>query len=1002
MSIGLYAGQPGVTPNTSATVTHVCSGSIPLGGNSSTKQMGSNTGDGCAPTQLLVSKPNAIALDAYGQFYISDGGNYTANVDTSDSATYTKPTLSNSYTGVTPGPGYSGQLRVLYNGNNPALGTALVASYGGSILTSPVTTNLIYNVIGGGEFTAISNNGAIGYTTIFSSAAVAVDAPGNIFEEGSGYVRMSYVAGTQQSSFLAAGGASAAPAGVTAAKNGYSYVLINSNTPGTGYFGDGGYALLSQFSSPKGIVVDASGNLFVADSSNNVVREINISGASTDAMGNVTQLGYVTGVVGGAGTGCQEATLSTGSYTACTAVESGDGGAARYANLTKPYDLAFDSYGNLYIADYGTTDGRIRVVYIGSQPPEGYYATNTSSCTGLASTATSGTLATCKDIYTYVGGGNSTTTGAATSIKLSSAAGIGFDASNNLFIADAVANQIWEVMASTQNAMIVAGGGSSATEAACSTDGYGDGCVGTSAALSTPTGHIAVDANGYVYFGDSGNNAVRILKPYVQGSTPQNITFPAPTSPVAYGAASIGLGATASSGLPVSYTVTGPARVNGSTLTFTGTGTVVITAAQAGNAVYVMAATVQQSIVVNTATLTVSVSGSPSRIFGTANPVFGYTITGFVSPDTQAGTITGSPEITTTAVPKSPAGSYPVIISLGTLASSSANNYAIALSTTRTLSVTGGAAQSLAFLPLANYVNNGNTIQLVASTTSGLPATFSIASGSASLSGNTLYLSGNGAVSITASQPGNASFAAATPVTQAFNAQATTFAVFDSTFYNPGKPSTTQYGLIPGNVVYESLIWPNGSTQADEAILPTRASFDKLMANYTNAGPIVLDVETLGLTSAADETVLATLAQWAEADHPGHRVGYYGYNTLDNVPSKYNQYASELAGVVTAMFPSLYTYDTTSGTPTDQTWLAEAQAEISAAQTLAPTLPVYIYISPQYHTTGTYMPTAMWSSELQTALTYANGIVIWSSSSYAWDDTTLWWEATQTFMESLQ
>jgi len=991
LSIGAYAGQPGITPNTSATVTHVCSGSIPLGGNTTTKELGSNNGDGCAPGQLLVAKPNAVNIDAFGQIYISDGGNFTSNTDTGDSATYTTPTAANSNIGVTPGPGYTGELRVIYNGTNAALGTALIASYANTaLLTSPVPTGVAYNVIGGGEYTASTQAGAIGYTTIFASAAVAVDAPGNIYEEASGYVRMTYVAGTQQSNFLAAGGSAAGPAGTTAAKSGFSYDLVGDTN---GYSGDGGYVLSSRFDGPKGLALDASGNLYVADVGNNVVREINIAGATTDALGNTSALGYVTGVVGGAGTGCVLGTIGS-----CTAVESGDGGPARSANLNKPYDLAFDSYGNLYIAEEAS-GGHVRVVFLGSQPPAGFYATAGTSCTGTASTATTGTLATCKDIYTYAGGGSSTTGGAATSIKFSLAAGLGIDASNNLYIADQTTNEIWKVTASTQNAAIVAGGGSSTTSSACSTDGYGDGCVATNAVLSAPTGHIAVDTNGYVYFGDSGNNVVRILKPYTQGTTAQTISFPAPTSPVAYGAASITLSATASSGLAVSFSITGPATLSGTTLTFTGTGNVVITASQSGNAIYAAASSVQQTIVVNTATLTVGVSGTPSRIFGTANPAFTYAITGFISPDTQANSVTGAPILSTAAVPKSPAGSYPITVAQGTLADSSANNYAFA-TVNGSLTVTGSAAQSIIFPALANYPNNDTSVQLSAYATSGLPITYTVNSGPATVSGSTLYVTGTGAVSITASQPGNASFAAATAVAQSFTAQPTNFVVYDNMFYI-GKPNTAQYGLIPSNVVYESKIWPdsNGTTQADEETLPSRSSFDTLMANYNNAGPIVLDVELLGLTSQADETILATLASWAEADHPGHLVGFYGYNTLDSVPSQYQYLAVELGSQVTAMFPELYTQTTSQSS-----WTTLAGQRIAAARVIAPGKPVYPYIWAQYDGTtmsGDFLTASAWTYELQTAYSLADGVVMWSPSENTWDDTTGWWEATQTFMQTL-
>jgi sugar lactone lactonase YvrE len=81
---------------------------------------------------------------------------------------------------------------------------------------------------------------------------------------------------------------------------------------------------------------------------------------------------------------------------------------------------------------------------------------------------------------------------------------------------------------------------------------------------------------------------------------PQSIFFPPPTTPIAYFAGeTTTLAATASSGLAVAYTVTGPATLSGSTLTYTGAGTVVVTASQPGNADYTSAAPVSQTIVIS-------------------------------------------------------------------------------------------------------------------------------------------------------------------------------------------------------------------------------------------------------------------------------------------------------------------------------------------------------------------------------------------------------------------
>jgi RHS repeat-associated protein len=89
-----------------------------------------------------------------------------------------------------------------------------------------------------------------------------------------------------------------------------------------GYSGNGGLATSAKMSDPQGLVIDSSGNVYFADSANDVVREVN---ASTGDISNF------------AGNG-------TAGYT-------GDGGAATSAELDVPVGLAIDSSGNLYIAD---------------------------------------------------------------------------------------------------------------------------------------------------------------------------------------------------------------------------------------------------------------------------------------------------------------------------------------------------------------------------------------------------------------------------------------------------------------------------------------------------------------------------------------------------------------------------------------------------------------------------------------------------------------------------
>ena len=107
----------------------------------------------------------------------------------------------------------------------------------------------------------------------------------------------------------------------------------------------------------------------------------------------------------------------------------------------------------------------------------------------------------------------------------------------------------------------------------------------------------------------------------------QTITFPA-LSPVTYGAAPVVLSATASSGLPVAFSViSGPATVSGATLTITGAGNVVVQADQAGNSSYQAAPAVQQTLVVGKAASALALATSSPSVQVGASVTFTATVT---------------------------------------------------------------------------------------------------------------------------------------------------------------------------------------------------------------------------------------------------------------------------------------------------------------------------------------------------------------------------------------
>jgi hypothetical protein len=122
----------------------------------------------------------------------------------------------------------------------------------------------------------------------------------------------------------------------------------------------------------------------------------------------------------------------------------------------------------------------------------------------------------------------------------------------------------------------------------------------------------------------------------------QSITFDA-LSPVTYGDADFGLGATASSGLSVNYSSsnTSVAVINGTTVEIIGVGTTTITASQAGDANYKAAADVPQLLTVNELPITVT-ADDKSKDFGDADPGFTFSVTSgaLVGSDAFTGDLT--------------------------------------------------------------------------------------------------------------------------------------------------------------------------------------------------------------------------------------------------------------------------------------------------------------------------------------------------------------------------
>jgi hypothetical protein len=279
----------------------------------------------------------------------------------------------------------------------------------------------------------------------------------------------------------------------------------------------------------------------------------------------------------------------------------------------------------------------------------------------------------------------------------------------------------------------------------------------TAATPSSPVGQYPITVGlGTLSAANYGFTPVNGVLTITGGAT-QTISFNALPG-VTYGVATFSLGATASSGLPVTYQVSGPAKILGSNLTVTGVGTVIVTASQAGNSTYGAAPEVTQSFTVSPATLTVTAQPA-TRLFGQPNPAFTYAVTGFVNGDTQA-VLSGAPAFSTPADQTSAPGSYPIAVSQGTLFG---NDYTFSF-VSSTLTVTS-SSQTITFPAPPNHTFGDPTpVTLAATASSGLPVQYT-ATGPARLIGNVLdEFTSVGTVTITATQPGNGDYQAAAPV----------------------------------------------------------------------------------------------------------------------------------------------------------------------------------------------------------------------------------------------
>ncbi len=485
-------------------------------------------GDGGLPTVAELHSPEDVAVDKSGNVYISD----TAN------AYIREITLSNNQINFIAGNGTVG-----YSGDSgKATSAGMVEPFAIAVdananvyFAEPEDARIREITVSNGDINTVVGNGVQGFAgdggsalkaEIHLSNGIAIDSSGNM-----------YIADTLNNRIRKVSGGNI----TTIAGNGvYSYS------------GDGAAATAAQFFAPQATAVDAAGNLYIADTQNNVVRRVDSkgvvstiagtgtagssgdSGAATaaqlntprgvavDTAGNIyiadTANNKVRKVSGG--------TISTYAGTG-TAAYSGDGGAAASAALSAPLELAVDPAGNLYIADTGnnvirkvSSSGTIST--IAGSATQGYSGDGGNATAAQLNAPQSVALDSAGDVFiadtlnnvirevntkgviqTIAGNGLSGYTGdggLAVNAEFAGPTSVAVDAAGNIYVADSTA-RIRKIFPSGIVNTIGGGNGLGYT---------GDGGVATSAKVNGATG-LAVDSKGNVFFADTANNAAREL-----------------------------------------------------------------------------------------------------------------------------------------------------------------------------------------------------------------------------------------------------------------------------------------------------------------------------------------------------------------------------------------------------------------------------------------------------------------------------------------------------------
>lgn len=433
---------------------------------------GTVVADGPA-AQSAVGSVVGLALDSNGNLYVADGDNNRVRVVTSSSNGLNIKTIAG--TGVLGFAGDGGQAisALLNNPSNLTFdsgGNLYIVDQGNARIRKVTVSGVISTIAGASHF---SGDGAAAVNAqIHLPQDVIADSSGNIYISDTSNHRVRRIAVDGTISTIAGNGTCA-------------------------YAGDGGKATSASLCLPSQLALDTSGNLYIADTLNFVVRRVNLSSGTIATFVGTGQVG-----------------------------DSGDNGQAAAAQLGLPFGLAIDSKGNLYVSD--ELNNRVRKVAAGTGVITTFAGTESFGFSGDGGLATAarlyfpGQLAVDASDNLYIidqynyrvrkvsGGIISTIAGIGTccgtgtganNTYIGPAGGIAADASGNVYISISNFGYIAKVVPSGAISFIAGTG----------TPGFsGDGGLAPQAAIFHPAGLYLTSA-GDLYFADRYNSRIRKL-----------------------------------------------------------------------------------------------------------------------------------------------------------------------------------------------------------------------------------------------------------------------------------------------------------------------------------------------------------------------------------------------------------------------------------------------------------------------------------------------------------